>query len=437
MMRCFLAFVLLLSATALRAEESPAAAKVPKRLTLEEARRLALLTSSSLMAARLRREAAENGLKAARGEYLPELQLGALYSDQRKNARTSLFFEPQPFRLHQWDLGARQTIFDGFRREAGVEIAREGVAQGEFGIGAARRMLLSQVVGYFYGGVLLQKRIALARLNIGFEKETLDISRKRFEAGILPESDLLHFEQRVLRAENVQVELQADWHILLHRLAALFSMQPEDLSAIEELVFAPRPEVDPGPLEDHTARALAAREEIRILESRLRAERERERLRRAADYPVLSAFADVSNSDRHEFSFSDAGRAERAGLNLEWKLFNGFSDSYSVLEERAQVQALELDLDNARKAVRAEVATKWEEARRWGELRSRHKRLADLAARARDNVMAEFKAGRIDTLRVSAAQNSHDQAAVEYEAAEVGIAQALEELQILTSAGAK
>lgn len=401
-------------------------------LTLERAKTLALAASSSVRSGMMRARAGQLALRSAYGEYLPTLGLSGLFQDHQKISHTGIFFEPQPFEVYNWRLRLEALIFDGFARQRSIEFSRQQSEKSRFDVGERRRSVLWTVVSFYHEGVLLLKRQAQAELNLEFEKGNLDVSLKKFEAGTVSETDVLHFRQRLIEVKNQQIELESQWRTLMHKLAALFDLDNRQLASLRSLHFEPYPEPSSDSLDSYQRAGSQQRGDLRMAMAELEMQQIQKKLSRSTFYPRVSLFADYANNDRSGFSVDEAGRASSAGVQVEWNLFRGFSDHYNVLKNEWLEEATVADVSSKERTIRAEIAEQYEQMLKFNRLRASMKELVEIALKSREHVRQQFEAGRVDLLRINDAQNRYDRARSEYDLAEVSYALAREGLELLS-----
>jgi len=102
-----------------------------------------------------------------------------------------------------------QAIYTFGMRKNGVLISEENVKLAELDFEEEKRKLIIAVGRAFYGYILSKEVLAVQEETLSYKEEALDVARKRFEAGLSPdfevlssESDLENFKPGVISARN-------------------------------------------------------------------------------------------------------------------------------------------------------------------------------------------------------------------------------------------
>jgi multidrug efflux system outer membrane protein len=264
-----------------------------------------------------------------------------------------------------------------------------------------------------------QKRLAVARANLGYSQETLELTRVRLELGRGSELDVASAEARRAATEATIPPLAAAEIVAANRLAVLLGERPGALAA--ELTFR---EVAPHLTTlavDSPAALLQRRPDIRAAERDLAAATARIGVAKADLFPrlTLSGFFGFVAGDADQLGES-ASRAWSVSPVLSWA---GFDSGV-----RAQVGVAEARADGARAAYESTVLRAVEETENafvvYGHGRERLTSVVEQATasrRAAELARVQYREGALDFLRLLDAERTLLQAEDEVATAETDL----------------
>lgn len=255
-----------------------------------------------------------------------------------------------------FDAGWELDIFGGTRRE--VEASQANLEAVREDLHDVLITLLAEVGVNYVDVRTLQHRIAIARENIKAQKETYELTRFRFEAGL---SDELAVEQARYNLENSRSQvpmLESELEIAMNRLAILMGLTP---GTVHKKLNDPGP-VPAPPLVVAVgipAEALRLRPDIRKAERELAAQTARVGVAAADLYPRFNLIGSIGLEALDlEDLFDISSRVWRIGPNVSWKLFDAgairenigiqsaIREQYLIRYESAVLSALE-EVENA------------------------------------------------------------------------------------------
>lgn len=264
--------------------------------------------------------------------FLPAIGADGSYSRVRRS-RTSQsvsssvlsgdFFRPSGGNLFQggFDASWEIDVFGGTRRA--VEAAEADVAAAE----EARRDALVSVaaeVARNYAELRgLQRRAAIARENVRIQRDTADLARARFQAGLTSDLQVAQAEGQLASTEAQVPALDGEARRAIHRLGVLLGETPEALLA-ELSEAAPIPEgpafVPPGLPSD----LLRRRPDVRRAERELAAATARVGVATADLFPRFSLTGAVGRESR-QFNELRLGASTfwSVGPTVSWSIFEG------------------------------------------------------------------------------------------------------------------
>jgi len=207
----FFTLALLLSVTTASLAET-------MQLNLEEAIGLGLKNSTTLKQKLLAVNAARAAVQAAKASYYPSVDLSATYLHLFKNEKTqditfkgytfpgSYSTSSDPVSISA-DLS--QTIYTFGTLKSSVKIAEENLTLVEMELEEEKRDLIVKIKRAFYWYTLAGEVLRVQEETLNYKEEALNVARKRYDAGLIPdyevlsaESDVENFKPSVISAAN-------------------------------------------------------------------------------------------------------------------------------------------------------------------------------------------------------------------------------------------
>jgi outer membrane protein, heavy metal efflux system len=211
---------------------------VPKRISLDEAIRLALQHNHALLAARttiLENQAQEttanlrpNPVLSWDTQFLPIFQPHNFTAD---------YFENQA----QFDIGIGYLFERGKKRQHRLEAAKDQTAVTRAQVTDNERQLTFNVSQQFVNVLLAQSTLDLAQQDHDSFKKTVEISESRFKAGDMSEGDLLKIKLQLLQFQSdvLNAGLSKVQALATLRQAVGFESVPENFDVEGELDYQP------------------------------------------------------------------------------------------------------------------------------------------------------------------------------------------------------
>lgn len=386
-------------------------------LTLQEAVALALERNPQVLIAREQVPALEGKIREVRAEALPFLSLNSSALRWRDPAflNSASFDEiPEEFRnaltvkganLFDYNLRVTQPVYTSGKVGTALKIASleaEGVT---VDVARAEQELRLRVVRAFYDLLLSDRLLVVARQTVEQREQHLEMARRRYEAGVATEVDVLrsqvslaNAQPELLRAENEVRRARAVLNNLLVR--------PTDFptEAVGDLTFV---ETAPPEFEEAARHAADRRPELQRLRLNERSTEQQHKLANAenrlrVDFSGQYGFSArlPENLVNHNF------KSWMFSVNLKLPLFDGGRRSGLVqqavsLERRARLARVE-----AENNVRLEVQTALDELRRAEKTVDAARLNVREAERVLEMMQNNYQYGAATTLDVTDAQTS-------------------------------
>jgi outer membrane protein TolC len=213
----------------------------------------------------------------------------------------------------------------------------------------------------------LAKRVEVREQQVTFLTETRDDTMKRFDAGMVPEFDVIRQEVEVANGTAALVQSQGDYRIAKQELVELLGYDlPTDvtdnlpLNLTTPLVARPYLNTLPAAL----AMALQNRTEIAALEKEERLRDEAIITSKAGTKPSVQAFAGYELTSRSgSRNAGDYVNGGLAGVQMSWPIFDGFLTKGRVDEAKARRgKAAEAKAETTRQ-IELQVRSAWSDLR--------------------------------------------------------------------------
>lgn len=369
MRKCFLLFALAIATPAYaqksleypRSSASSIATPVSsfERLTLEQAWRIADLANPQL-------RAAEASLQAAEGQ-LTDTQ-GLLWNNPQVSTEQLRRSAPQPSgagqTFHEWALGLSQTFEiagqQTYRRRAAefdLAAARESIAE-------VRRRVRAEVELRFTRVLALQNRIDIERSAVKLVEDAAAAVRKRVAAGEDSRLDGNLASVEAERSRNQLTVLQEQLIDARSELAASLQLPPTDLPEATGVIEVTSPSYT---LESLLTNA-ANRPQLRSLDRREQAARNRLELERASVYPDIT----VGLTTGRDAPADTRERFNMLSLSVPLPLFK--RNAAGIGRATTELTQSQIEKEAAARDIQAQIRALW---LRLDSLRARVKRLAD------------------------------------------------------------
>jgi NodT family efflux transporter outer membrane factor (OMF) lipoprotein len=280
-------------------------------------------------------------LGVASGEYWPNVDAAGFYSRDRVSENglaAPLVGSPDETNLHSIGVDATWEIDVFGRIGRSVESAQASMQASVEDYRDVLVSLYSEVAQSYIGLRSLQTRIQYARNNIILQRETLELTQNRYDAGLVPKLDIEQAKLVLASTEAVIPQLRQLESQAIHRLSVLLGQPPaalyDELSTVADV-----PDVPEQIAAGLPAELLRQRPDIRRAERILAAQTAEIGVATAGLYPVFSlsgTFAleaqnidDVGDWDSRTWGF---------GPSMRWNLFDGdrIRSNIKVQEARAE-----------------------------------------------------------------------------------------------------
>ena len=345
-----------------------------KTLTLDQAIETALQRNIDVLQAQNNVESAQGRALSAHGNYLPSLSASAGWrrAQNDRPGNSSVFLSDgtvipgsSGFSVtNQFSTGidASYTIFDGFRREAGLNQATSNAVAAEQRAVRTRQAIVFQAEQAYINVLRNEQLVKVSEENLKRDRRQLERITEANRVGSLSLADVYR-QQSVVAADELRlITDQNNYDKAKADLAALIGLDP-----FEEYEFADATlstEIQQSDLDSSielyknlpalTQRALSARPDYIEADESYQAAESGVSAARSGYVPTVSAFAGYSLSDQRVSNLSD-NKNISWGLSLRWNLFDGFQREEALQSAAAQKRNAEVSLKQTERSISVEV----------------------------------------------------------------------------------
>jgi NodT family efflux transporter outer membrane factor (OMF) lipoprotein len=276
-----------------------------------------------VMQARILEARAARGV--TRAGLWPSVDASGSYSRNRLSEHSFLPLPPgTSFDYNQYQVGFDAAweldIFGGTRRA--LQAANADLAAAEFNHLDVLVSLLAELARNYFEARSFQERLAIARQNIQAQRETLALTRDRFQAGLSSELDVQQTSALLTTTEAQVPALETALQASIHRLSVLLAQPPGAL--LDEIsrptpLPAPPPQVPVGLPSD----LLLRRPDIQSAERQLVAANARIGVAKADLFPKfsLTGSGGLQSISASEW-FVPESRFWTFGPTVTWRIFD-------------------------------------------------------------------------------------------------------------------
>lgn len=285
-------------------------------------------------------------LAEQRGARLPTITPSAQYSRQQGNTANAAAFggaggPPRAFQFDLFQLGIDASyevdLFGGVTRaiQAGRGDVEASVAQ----LDAARVAVAAETTRSYAAACANAQQLIVARETVALQRQTLDLTRRSFDAGRGTQRDVQQAEVLVAQVEAQLPGLEAERRAALYALATLTGRPAEQIDAAADRCTT-IPQLDqPLPAGDGAA-LIARRPDVRAAERTLAADTARIGVAVADLYPSITLLGRIGlNATRGSQLFQGTSVNYSLGPLIQWNFPNQTVARARVRQARAQTEA--------------------------------------------------------------------------------------------------
>lgn len=310
------------------------------------------------------------------------------------------------------------------RISQGYAAASHAASAKEIEVQAENLQVASDAKIAFFNWARAKGQAAVAAQSVDQAKAHVEDAKIAQAAGIASRADVLRIEAQVASAEQVRAEVQAFESIAAEQLRIVIQAEPSEALTLGIDILGSDAPGAPEALDALQRQALQRRLEIRALDETQHSLKNAVSLARAAYFPRLDAFANLTyaNPNQRIFPSRDEWNATwEAGLRMTWTINDTFTAMGAVAEAKARAEMVAEQKAALMEGLRIEVASALadlQKARASIEAAERGLAAAEESLRVRQLL---FKTGRATSLDLVDAETEATRARLRRIDAHVGL----------------
>ena len=367
-----LALLLVIGVTFASVALAQVTAPQAKVLTLDKAVTVALEQNVTVRQAYNNVNAAQSGVLAAYGSYLPSASVsGGWTRQQTDRVATTQLIGGQPFLLpasssttnnFNTSLSLGYTIFNGFSREANFNRASSNAIATDNMALRTSQQIVFQVQGAYLAVLRNEQLVKVAQENLGRDQKQLERITESNRVGSLAIGDVYRQQSLVSQDEVSLISAQNTYDKSVADLVSLIGL---DVSAAYQIADPTVPieltqadmdamSIKVKSFQDMTQRALAARPDYISAKESFNAAQSGVTAALSSYFPSVSAFAGYSLSNTDISRLTDS-KGVSWGLSIRWTLFDGFATNQAIQSAVAQRRNAELSVLQTERSINVDV----------------------------------------------------------------------------------
>jgi outer membrane protein TolC len=326
-------------------------------------------------------------------------------------------FAPQD---ESWDVGVQlvQSIYEGGRIQSSLRTARLLQEQAVLDYQTVVADTLLNVRVAYDDALLATNEIVVREASVALLAKELEDTRHRFEAGVVPQFNVLRAEVELANARPRLIRARNNYRIAKQRLVNELGINlPKSVMEDVPLQLADKLAAEPYSinLSAALAQALEKRTELASLHRSEELRKEGVRTAKAGYKPSVQLFAGYGAESR-QFGrdLSDENHGWEAGARMKWDIFDGALTRGRVMEARARHERTLVDLDDVGRRIELEVRTTYSSFIEAKEVLDSQEKVNEQAVEALRLANARYDAGTGTQLDVLSAQTALTDARTTY-----------------------
>jgi len=409
---CLLAAALLLPAADAAAQEERRTGQdvfsdtTARRVSLDEALRIALRRNPDLERSRANLNLAQYDRLTARGSFLPSMNLGYGYSNA-STGRLDPTGQTITRTSYTLQVGGSLTLFDGFRRFRQLSSSRLQVRAERAGYRESRFDVIHRVKQAYYDAVANRELVVVETDRVERQRDQLQFVREQVKAGRATRTDRLRSEVELNNARLALLNARNDARASRYRLAQALGTEgrvapSRDSTLAPDTLRYERPEV--------MRMALQSGPSLEAAEAQVDAARAEAEAAKSSYLPSLSLQGGYAWQNTE---FPPQNRSWSLSLQGSLPLFDGFEREAQVFRSEARVEMARARRTAEELALRTEVDAAYSqvEAARAGMELARAN--VDLARENLEVTRERYRLGLASILDLQSAQIDLQEAQVE------------------------
>lgn len=343
-------------------------------LTLDQAVQIALQQNMNVAQAQNNVEAAQSGVLAATGSYLPTLSANASWTRSQNDRPGSapVYINGIPVQsgtsgrtiANNYNAGVSvdYLIFNGLSREGQSTRASATAVSAEETAARTRQSVVFQVQSGYLNVLRNEQLVKVNEENLKRDRQQLDRITESNRVGALSIADVYRQQSQVATDELAVITAQNNYDKSKADLLALVGLNVNENYTLADptiSILISKEELDSTAamyqdFNQLTGRAIASRPDYLSATEQLNASVAGVRIARSGYFPSISAFAGYGVNSP-ELETVAKYRNLNWGLQLRWNIFDAFQTNYNLESAQATQRNAEISLVQAKRNINVDV----------------------------------------------------------------------------------
>lgn len=338
-----------------------------KTLSLDQARQIALERNLNIAQAQNNVEAAQAGVLAATGNYLPTLSASAGWRRNQNEGPINfqgVVFPNSKTVTSNFSTGVdlNYMIFDGFSREGSYTRSSASAIASEQTAARTRQGIVFQVESSYLNVLRNEQLVKVSEENLKRDQRQLERITESNRVGALSKADVYRQQSQVAADELALINAQNNFDKSKADLLALVGLDVNDEYTIGDASIST--EIAQSELDatisqyknfrELSERAIAKRPDYLGATEAVRASEGGVSSARSGYFPRVSASAGYGFNNS-ELSKLTENKSLSWGIGLSWNLFDGFGTNQALQSAQVQKKNAELSLQQTERNINVEV----------------------------------------------------------------------------------
>jgi len=324
-------------------------------LDLNAAIDYALANNTEIKSLALDQEQAGYRVREALGNFYPSLTATGYYAYLTNVPVIDIGGMPIPMGLHDnynVQVSLQQVLFAWGKLYDAYRIADIGRSICDLTLQRKKQDIRFRVTQSFYSMLVLEEMVTLTRESYEQLQRHEDAVRKRYEAGMVPQIELIRAQVEVANIKPRVLEAKNGRQLARNGFQVLLGMDLDQAFDISGTLDFADEDFD---LDTLTSQALTGRPEIRSLESAVRIAELSRSLARRTNLPTIVAGATFAGMKPTGLNEDKWGSNLTFNLGFSLPIFSGFRTAAQARQAALAIEKARLAVDDVRKGIALEV----------------------------------------------------------------------------------
>ncbi len=323
--------------------------------SLDEAIEFAENNNAEIKQASLELDKSVADIGVARSAFYPTINATGYYaylSDLPILQLDSVFIPMGQHENYNLQVSLQQVIFAWGKIYGAYRIAGLNRDIAELNLIRKKQEIRCSVTKSYYGLLVLEKMVELTKESMEQLKRHEEAVKKRYEAGLVSQFDLLRSQVQVANLKPKLIEAENGFKLAREGFKMLLGLTQDKEFILKDSLAIIDEDFD---LEDLKEEALANRPELKNLQKIEKISKLAKSIKARSNLP--SIFAGVSYDRKKPFSFggNDWGSNLTFNVGFQFPIFGGYKSLYEYNKSALQLKEVELALENLNKGIVLEV----------------------------------------------------------------------------------